>query len=50
MYAGVRKGEFHITDTLLADIFRTSTRGVSPYGSNILKDLLFSFLGTVRPA
>lgn len=46
LYEGVRKGEFHITDTLLADIFRTSTRGVSPYGPNILKDLLFSFLGS----
>ncbi|KAI9448374.1 oxidoreductase [Lactarius indigo] len=47
LYQGVRKGEFHITDTLLADLFRTSTRGVSPYGSNILKDLLFGFLGTI---
>ncbi|KAH9180051.1 oxidoreductase [Lactarius sanguifluus] len=47
LYQGVRKGEFHITDTLLADIFRTSTRGASPYGSNILKDLLFGFLGTI---
>jgi 3-dehydrosphinganine reductase len=47
LYQGVRRGEFHITDTFLADIFRTSTRGVSPYGSNILKDLLFSFLGTI---
>ncbi|KAH8999453.1 oxidoreductase [Lactarius akahatsu] len=47
LYQGVRTGEFHITDTLLADIFRTSTRGASPYGSNILKDLLFGFLGTI---
>ncbi|KAI9466678.1 oxidoreductase [Lactarius psammicola] len=47
LYQGVRKGEFYITDTFVADIFRTSTRGASPYGTNILKDLLFCFLGTI---
>jgi hypothetical protein len=49
MHAGVRKGDFHITDTFIADVFRTNTRGTSPFGSNILKDLLYSFIGMVCP-
>lgn len=48
IYAGVKKGDFHITDTLIADLFRTNTRGSSPFGSNVLKDLLFGVIGTVR--
>ena len=48
IYTGVKKGEFHITDTFIADLFRTGTRGASPFGSNVLKDLLFGFIGTVR--
>lgn len=48
MYAGIKKGDFHITDTFIADLFRTSTRGASPFGSNVLKDLLFGVIGTVR--
>jgi 3-dehydrosphinganine reductase len=48
IYAGVRKGDFHITDTFIADLFRTSTRGSSPFGSNVLKDLLFGLIGVVR--
>lgn len=48
VYAGVQKGDFHITDTFIANLFRTSTRGASPFGSNILKDLLFGLIGTVR--
>jgi 3-dehydrosphinganine reductase len=47
VYAGVQKGEFHITDTFIANLFRTSTRGASPFGSNVLKDLLFGLIGTV---
>ena len=48
IYAGVRKGEFHITDTFIGDVFRTNTRGSSPFGSNVLKDLLFGLIGAVR--
>jgi 3-dehydrosphinganine reductase len=48
IHAGVKKGDFHITDTFIANLFRTSTRGASPFGSNILKDLLFGVIGTVR--
>lgn len=48
LYTGVKKGEFHITDTFIANLFRTSTRGASPFGSNVLKDLLFGVIGTVR--
>jgi 3-dehydrosphinganine reductase len=48
IYTGVKKGEFHITDTFIASLFRTSTRGASPFGSNVLKDLLFGVIGTVR--
>ncbi|KAH9045524.1 oxidoreductase [Lactarius pseudohatsudake] len=47
LYRGVRKGEFHITDTFIADIFRTNTRGASPFGSNILKDLLYGLIGAI---
>ena len=48
IYTGVKRGEFHITDTFIANLFRTSTRGASPFGSNVLKDLLFGVIGTVR--
>ena len=48
IYAGVKKGDFHITDTFIANLFRTSTRGASPFGSNVFKDLLFGVIGTVR--
>ncbi|KAF8484877.1 oxidoreductase [Russula ochroleuca] len=47
LYEGVKKGEFHITDTFIANLFRTNTRGSSPFGSNVLKDLLFGFIGTI---
>lgn len=47
LYEGVKKGEFHITDTFIANLFRTSTRGASPFGSSVLKDLLFGFIGTI---
>jgi len=47
LFQGVRKGGFYITDTFVGDIFRTSTRGVAPYGPNILKDLLFSVFGAI---
>jgi 3-dehydrosphinganine reductase len=47
LYQGVRKGDFHITDTFIADLFRTSTRGASPFGSNILKDLLYGLIGLI---
>jgi 3-dehydrosphinganine reductase len=50
LYQGVRKGDFHITDTFIADVFRTNTRGTSPFGSNILKDLLYSFIGMIALA
>ena len=49
MHAGVRKGDFHITDTFIADVFRTNTRGASPFGSNILKDLVYGLIGAVCP-
>ena len=48
IYAGVQKGEFHITDTFISNMFRSSTRGASPFGSNILKDLIFGLIGSVR--
>jgi hypothetical protein len=48
IYAGVKKGEFHITDTFIANMFRTNTRGSSPFGSNVLKDMLFGVIGMVR--
>ena len=48
VYTGVRKGEFHITDTFIADVFRASTRGSTPFGSNVLKDLLYGLIGSVR--
>ena len=48
IYAGMRKGDFHITDTFIGDVFRTNTRGSSPFGSNVLKDLLFGLIGAVR--
>jgi 3-dehydrosphinganine reductase len=47
LYQGVRRGDFHITDTFIADVFRTNTRGASPFGSNILKDLLYGLIGTI---
>ncbi|KAH9062816.1 oxidoreductase [Lactarius vividus] len=47
LYQGVRKGDFHITDTFIADVFRTNTRGASPFGSNILKDLLYGLIGAI---
>jgi 3-dehydrosphinganine reductase len=47
VYAGVQKGEFHITDTFIADVFRASTRGSSPFGSSVLKDLVYGLIGTV---
>ncbi|KAN0131424.1 3-dehydrosphinganine reductase [Lactarius tabidus] len=47
LYQGVRKGDFHITDTFISDLFRTSTRGASPFGSNILKDLLYGLIGLI---
>jgi len=50
LYQGVRKGDFHITDTFISDVFRTSTRGASPFGSNVLKDLLYGFVGTIALA
>lgn len=50
VYAGVQKGEFHITDTFIANLFRASTRGASPFGPNIFKDLALGLIGTVRIA
>jgi len=47
LYQGVRKGEFNITDTFITDVFRSSTRGSSPFGSNILKDLLYGLIGMI---
>ncbi|KAH9977903.1 oxidoreductase [Lactifluus volemus] len=47
LYEGVQKSEFHITDTFIANLFRTSTRGASPFGSNVLKDLIFGLIGTI---
>ncbi|KAI0307276.1 oxidoreductase [Multifurca ochricompacta] len=47
LYEGMQRGDFHITDTLIANVFRTSTRGASPFGSSVLKDLLFSLIGTI---
>lgn len=47
LYAGVQKGDFHITDTFISNVFRTSTRGATPFGSNVLKDLIFGFIGSV---
>lgn len=49
IHAGVRKGDFNITDTFITDVFRSSTRGSSPFGSNVLKDLLYGLIGMVRP-
>jgi len=47
LYEGVKKGEFHITDTFIANLFRTNTRGTSPFGSSVLKDLIFGLIGTI---
>jgi len=47
LYEGVQKGEFHITDTFIANLFRASTRGASTFGSNVLKDLVFGLIGTI---
>ncbi|KAI0268382.1 oxidoreductase [Gloeopeniophorella convolvens] len=47
LYKGVQKGDFHITDTFIADLFRTSTRGATPFGSSTAKDLLYGFIGTI---
>jgi len=47
LYEGVRKGDFHITDTFISDVFRSSTRGATPFGSNVLKDLVLGFIGSI---
>jgi 3-dehydrosphinganine reductase len=48
IYTGIKKGDFHIMDTFIADLFQTSTCGTLPFGSNVLKDLLLGVIGTVR--
>ncbi|THH15370.1 hypothetical protein EW146_g5096 [Bondarzewia mesenterica] len=47
LYIGVRRGDFHITDTLLCDFFRTNTRGSTPYNKNLLKDVIPGLVGWV---
>jgi len=47
LYEGVQKGEFHITDTFISNVFRSNTRGATPFGSNVFKDLIFGLLGSI---
>lgn len=42
---GVKKGDFHITVDFITDVFRSTTRGSSPFGS--ILDLGYEFIGTV---
>ena len=49
IYIGVKKGEFHITDTCSSQIYsERAPAAPRRFGSNVLKDLLFGFIGTVR--
>jgi 3-dehydrosphinganine reductase len=43
---GVARGNFHINSEVLGNIFRTSTRGTTPY-NNVLMDLVYSLIGLV---
>ncbi|KAI9512240.1 oxidoreductase [Russula earlei] len=47
LYKGVQKGDFHITDTFVANLFRASTRGSSPFGSSVLKDVFFGIIAMI---
>ncbi|KAJ7180157.1 oxidoreductase [Mycena crocata] len=43
---GVQKGDFHISADLLANIFRSSTRGATPH-NNVFLDAFYSLFGWV---
>jgi 3-dehydrosphinganine reductase len=45
--AGVQQGHAHITSDFITDLFRTSTRGVTPK-QNWLKDALLDLVAYVR--
>jgi hypothetical protein len=45
---GIQRGDFHITDTFNGEVFRTSTRGTTPWNS-FGRDLLYGFIAFVRP-
>jgi 3-dehydrosphinganine reductase len=44
--AGVQRGYFHISVDFITDIFRTSTRGATPF-NNVVVDSLFQIIGSV---
>ncbi|KAF9001245.1 oxidoreductase [Hymenopellis radicata] len=46
LLAGVRRGYFHITADFVGDLFRTSTRGTTPY-NNVFMDCLKSCIGCI---
>jgi hypothetical protein len=46
-FVGVQKGHFHISADLIGNMFRSSTRGATPY-NNVLLDTIYSFMGCVR--
>ncbi|KAI0068819.1 oxidoreductase [Artomyces pyxidatus] len=47
LYKGLQRGDFHVTDTFITDVFRTTARGSTPFGGNILKDVLYGFVGSI---
>jgi 3-dehydrosphinganine reductase len=47
LLAGVQQGHAHITSDFITDLFRTSTRGVTPK-QNWLKDALLDMVAYVR--
>ncbi|EIM88327.1 oxidoreductase [Stereum hirsutum FP-91666 SS1] len=47
LYGGLQRGDFHITDSLVTHLFRTNTRGCTPYNSNMLKEFIFGLIGWI---
>ncbi|KAI0053009.1 oxidoreductase [Auriscalpium vulgare] len=47
LYKGIQRGDFHITDTFIGDVFRTSTRGATPQNGNFLKEAVYGIIGYI---
>ncbi|KAL0570371.1 3-dehydrosphinganine reductase [Marasmius crinis-equi] len=46
LFKGVQNGHFHIGTNLLGDIFRSSTRGVTPR-NNLILDSVYALIGSI---
>jgi len=46
MWKGIQQGDFHITHTFNAEVFRASTRGSTPWNA-VFRDAFYSIIGFI---